>query len=556
MREETDALQGAQPSSQVRSTRSLLSRMRARVLPDALRLSTSVWVGFIASVLGALSAWAIGFTANVPEATLTGSTFVNALRAYDAVLWAAVLGLAVAVGLASHAWIQLARRLPLADGHHIQTRIVVLWSAPWFFAPPIFSNDMYSYLAQGRLLTLGKNPYTDWVSQVPGWFGQGAASVWAESASPYGPLFLIIAAAVALVSWGNPDIALFLFRLVALVGVIIFMKIIPKLSRDHGVNPAWIQWLTAASPLFLYSMIASGHNDALMVGLMLWAFVAMRRGKTFAGLLLASGAIAIKPIVVLCLPFLGLTWAGKNARWGRRWMCWIVTGITVTVVLTALGGLTGTWFGWITAMAGQGMAIFPFAPFGLLGLGFGHLVSLAGGTQAGLIAQSLFYAAGKLIAIGLAGWLALARPKVSPLTSAGLVLMAASLLNPVIQPWYFYWILPFLLCRKAYFGFVEQLIVWGSTLHVIWTTSTQISLPPWQELGGFQAVFILVATAISVTALAFPRTQRKLIKLPTWTDIRKPADASIVMPTLAPWSVSQFAALRYRSPRVIDERVW
>ena len=147
--------------------------------------------------------------------------------------------------------------------------------------------------------------------------------------------------------------------------------------RDSGVNPAWVQWLTAASPLFLYSMIASGHNDALMVGLMLWAFVAMRRGKTFAGLLLASGAIAIKPIVVLCLPFLGLTWAGKNARWGRRWMCWIVTGITVTVVLTALGGLTGTWFGWITAMAGQGMAIFPFAPFGLLGLGFGHLVSLS-----------------------------------------------------------------------------------------------------------------------------------------------------------------------------------
>ena len=344
--------------------------------------------------------------------------------------------------------------------------------------------------------------------------------------------------------------------LVALVGVIIFMKIIPKLSRDHGVNPAWVQWLTAASPLFLYSMIASGHNDALMVGLMLWAFVAMRRGKTFAGLLLASGAIAIKPIVVLCLPFLGLTWAGKNARWGRRWMCWIVTGITVAGVLTALGGLTGTWFGWITAMAGQGMAIFPFAPFGLLGLGFGHLVSLAGGTQAGLIAQSLFYGAGKLIAIGLAGWLALARPKVSPLTSAGLVLMAASLLNPVIQPWYFYWILPFLLCRRAYFGFVEQLIVWGSTLHVIWTTATQISLPPWQELGGFQAVFTLVATAISVTALAFPRTQRELNKLPTWTDIRRPADLSIVMPTLAPWSVSQFTALRYRSPRVIDERVW
>ena len=103
---------------------------------------------------------------------------------------------------------------------------------------------------------------------------------------------------------------------------------------------------------------------------------------------------------------------------------------------------------------------------------------------------------------------------------------------------------------------MEQLIVWGGTLHVIWTTSTQISLPPWQELGGFQAVFTLVATAISVTALAFPRTQRKLIKLPTWSDMRRPADSSIVMPTLAPWSVSQFTALRYRSPRVIDERVW
>ena len=550
------AHESPQASSRPRSSRSAWSRMRRRVLPDALRLNTTVLVGFLASVLAAVSAWAIGFVANTPDATFTGSTFVNALRANDAVLWAAVIGLATAVGLASHAWIQLARRLSLSDGHHVQTRIVVLWSAPWFFAPPIFSNDMYSYLAQGRLLMLGKNPYTDWVSQVPGWFGQGAASVWAESASPYGPLFLIMAAAVALVSWGNPDIALFLFRLIALVGVIIFMKIIPKLSRDHGVNPTWVQWVTAASPLFLYSMIASGHNDALMVGLMMWAFVALRRNKVVAGLLLATAAIAIKPIVVLCLPFIGLTWAGKNASWGRRWMCWIITGVTVAFVLTLLGIVTGTWFGWITAMAGQGMAIFPFAPFGLLGLGFGKLVSFAGGAQAGLIAQALFYAVGKLIAIGLAVWFALARPKISPLTASGLVLLAASLLNPVIQPWYFYWFLPFLLCRRMYFGFVEQLIVWGSIAHVIWTTSTQISLPPWQELGSFQLVFILISTTISILAVSLPRTQRKLLVPPAWRDVRTPARTSIVVPTLSRWHRSTIGPGIYSSPRVIDERVW
>ena len=68
-----------------------------------------------------------------------------------------------------------------------------------------------------------------------------------------------------------------------------------------------------ANPLFLLNMVGGVHNDGLMVGGVLLGFVLVMRKRRLAGILAATAAIAIKPIVVLVLPFLGLAMVARNA---------------------------------------------------------------------------------------------------------------------------------------------------------------------------------------------------------------------------------------------------
>jgi alpha-1,6-mannosyltransferase len=47
--------------------------------------------------------------------------------------------------------------------HPVQLRqlllVLVAWAAPILLAPPLFSRDVYSYAAQGQLVSRGLNPY-------------------------------------------------------------------------------------------------------------------------------------------------------------------------------------------------------------------------------------------------------------------------------------------------------------------------------------------------------------------------------------------------------------
>jgi len=68
--------------------------------------------------------------------------------------------------------------------------VLVLWALPLLLGTPLFSRDLYSYVAQGTLARLGANPYTVPPAALgPGEILSSVASVWQHTASPYGPLF-------------------------------------------------------------------------------------------------------------------------------------------------------------------------------------------------------------------------------------------------------------------------------------------------------------------------------------------------------------------------------
>ena len=89
-------------------------------------------------------------------------------------------------------------------------RTFLVWAAPLFLTAPLFTQDIYSYLAHGSIVSQGLDPYAAGPVEILGTDNHLARSVpfiWAHSPSPYGPVALGIASAI---SWITQDSIYFL----------------------------------------------------------------------------------------------------------------------------------------------------------------------------------------------------------------------------------------------------------------------------------------------------------------------------------------------------------
>ncbi|GER21987.1 hypothetical protein NCCP1664_04840 [Zafaria cholistanensis] len=454
--------------------------------------------GLAASVMILVGSWGVGWLASSQQSIFARTVFLNPLRVEPAGVIACTLLLAFGSMLLCRSWLRLGRRGSWGPGAlPTVRRAVLLWGAPLLFGFPIFSRDVYSYIGQGRLLHAGLSPYENWISQLPGWFAEGSDSLWAESPSPYGPLFLLGARAVYFVTGGVPEAGVLLFRLFAAAGVLLCLRVVPQLAARLGSEPAWALWISVANPLFLLSMVAGVHNDAVMLGVLLWAFLLVFRGRRLAGVLAASVAIAVKPIVVLALPFLALAMLPREAGLGRRLKAWTFTAVVAGGALGLFGWASGLWFGWIKAMATAGSAAFPYAPVGLLGLGIGWVGSLGGGDLFDI--AEVVYALFKAAALGLTAWLALRRRPGPPVLACAYALTAAVVLAPIIQPWYLLWLAPLYAASRVYDGAWARFWYLLTLGLVLVGVVDQLSVAQWIDL----TVVRLIAAAAGLAYLAY-----------------------------------------------------
>ncbi|MET1036395.1 MAG: polyprenol phosphomannose-dependent alpha 1,6 mannosyltransferase MptB [Arthrobacter sp.] len=449
---------------------------------DELHTSVALAQGFVASMMILVGSWGVGWLATTQQSIFARTTFLNPLRVESAGVVACTVLLALGSMILCRAWLRLGQRGgPQTRASLAAVRnAVLLWSAPLMFTFPIFSRDVYSYLGQGRLMHAGMSPYENWISQLPGWFAQGSDSLWAESASPYGPLFLMASRGVYYVTGGVPEAGVAIFRVFAAGGVLLCLYALPRLARRLGSDDAWAVWISVANPLFLLNMVAGVHNDAVMVGGLLLGFLLVFRGNRLAGVLAVAVAISIKPIVVLALPFLGLAMVARDAGWAARVRAWLYTALVAGAATALLGWASGLWFGWIKAMATAGSAAFPYAPVGLLGLGVGWLSSLLGGDLEDT--ADVVYALFKALTVGLTVWLALRRPGGPPVLHCAYALTAAVLLAPIIQPWYLLWLVPLFAASRVYGGWWVKGWYLLSMVLVLVGVVDQLSVAQWINL--------------------------------------------------------------------------
>src|ERR1044071_557018 len=151
-------------------------------------------------------------------------------------------------------------------------RTLLLWALPLLLAPPMYSRDVYSYLAQSEISRIGLDPYK--VGPATGLgldhvFTLSVPNLWRETPAPYGPLFLWIGEGISALTGDNIVEAVLCHRLVVLLGVGLIVWATPRLARRCGVAEVSALWLGAANPLLIMHLVAGIHNEALMLGLML-----------------------------------------------------------------------------------------------------------------------------------------------------------------------------------------------------------------------------------------------------------------------------------------------
>ncbi len=468
--------------------------------------------GVVGSVLMTLGSFGVGW---LPlSSALNDWPFIEVLRGTSSGSVVSKVAVFAGVALLLQSWLVLGFGVMHSnvDDRHRLWWTGAAWGAPLLLSFPMFSRDVYSYFAQGLLLVEGKDPYTSGVVAIPGWFGTGADPLWGESPAPYGPLFLVLERGVAAFVPSDPLLGAYVFRLIAVLGLLLIAWATPKLAYLNGISRSKALWLVVLNPLVFMHFIVGVHNDALMVGIIAVAVVVALRGSpAWAVALVALGA-SVKPIGLLAVPFLGLIWAGRRASFWPRVRVWVISlGITI-LVFVGLSLISRTGLGWLDALATPGKVRTWLSPPTALGMIFGAIGDTVGITSVDTMVV-VFRTIGQLVAVLFIAWLLLKPEGRSPTRALGLAFMAVVLLGPVVQPWYLLWGLPMLVAaglRRNEF----RAVVLGTALlalHALGTSSsTQDTLFEISDGIGLVVAGLIVV----VVAFTSPRERRLLLGAP------------------------------------------
>ncbi|MGN6811991.1 MAG: polyprenol phosphomannose-dependent alpha 1,6 mannosyltransferase MptB [Thermomicrobiales bacterium] len=213
------------------------------------------------------------------------------------------------------------------------------WLRRWAIAPPVVfallltctqpltSRDLFHYLMEGRVLgRYGANPYLFPPSTFPHdvFFRY---TNWADYTSPYGPIWNLLGAALTRIAGDNLIWSVLLFKLVALAGYlacgVLIWAVLRALGRPPLPGTAFWLW----NPLVLLEFPGAGHNDVLMLAVLLgglWLYLTGRYQTAFVALAVAG---LVKAVAFAVLPLALWHYLAPLPGWAARCrtaarLCW------------------------------------------------------------------------------------------------------------------------------------------------------------------------------------------------------------------------------------------
>lgn len=421
------------------SSNAIMAKAPVSAPPQSRRVPTGAF-----AAVGALA------TATLAAVTASG-------RVPETVAVAAGL---IAMGTVIGVWLLLGR---LTATPRQLYAIAAAWGAPLLLAPPLFSGDVWSYLAQGATAATGLDPYRLGPAAALGAdsvFTQQVSHYWLDTPAPYGPAWMLLSRGVALLTGENLTAGVLVYRLLAVAGLVLIAWALPRLAARAGVAPGTAVRLGLLNPLVLWHLLGGVHNDALMLGLML---AGLELGLSGAGLLRSAGAPAPtgtdrvragRPAALLAAGVTLLTLAASIKfvagaaigvlvialvhRTGRGIRPVAVVAAVITGVLAQVAALSAiVGFGWITSPLGSLSVYSWMSPTTATGM----LIGAVAGGDATPTAVRVLNTIGLVVCVPVVITLlvAVCRRRLNPIRGLGLIFTAALLCGAVVQPWYVLW---------------------------------------------------------------------------------------------------------------------
>jgi alpha-1,6-mannosyltransferase len=339
-------------------------------------------------------------------------------------------------------WFGLVQAVRHRPGAPIRTLAIMLalWIVPLLLVAPLFSRDVFSYAAQGEMMSHHINPYL----YGPGTDGSGqfvnpVDGLWKNTPAPYGPLFLMVDGWFASLS-GHSDVITVLFlRLQSVLGVALVAYCLPKLAKAYGRDPGAAFVMAVLNPLTLLALIGGAHNDAIMVGLLLAGITAAKYRHPVVGIVLCTLAAAIKVPAAMGIVYVAWDWAGPGVEWRARIRPLVKAALIALAVMAALSLVSGLGWGWIANLGTPGTVRSWMAPATAVGLvlsGALHIVGVGVGLGGVLTVTRLL---GLLGAAAIAIYCLRHKERLGTLSALGISMLMFVLLGPVVQPWYLTW---------------------------------------------------------------------------------------------------------------------
>jgi hypothetical protein len=291
----------------------------------------------------------------------------------------------------------------------------------FLLAPPLLSQDVFSYIAYARLgVEHGLSPYTHSPIDIPGdaVFGFAGSK---SAVSVYGPAFTLLTYPLSPLGVAGAYWVLKVLAAAASLGVV---ALVWRTAERLGRDPVWPALFVGLSPLVLVHVVSAAHNEALVMLLVMAGVYAFVRGQPRAAGAWPTLAAGVKASAGLVLPYLVL---------GSRRLRSALIGVVAAAVLLLILGL-----------AGFGTDV--FQAFGLLSqnqgrssrLAFPYLVSELVGNRG--VVRALF----GLAFATVAAWTLwrVWRRGADPIRMAGWATAAILVATAWLVPWYLLWLLP------------------------------------------------------------------------------------------------------------------
>ncbi|MCW2592706.1 MAG: hypothetical protein JWQ86_5133 [Mycobacterium sp.] len=417
-------------------------------------------------------------------------------------------------------------------------RTLMLWALPLLIAPPMYSKDVYSYLAQSQIARIGLDPYK--VGPATGLgldhvFTLSVPSLWRETPAPYGPLFLWLGSGISRLSGDNIVAAVLLHRLLVIIGVGLIVWATPRLARRCGVAEVSALWLGPCNPLLFMHLVAGIHNEALMLGLMLAGTEFALRGVESTErllprplhrphdpddwaqwqplIMLILGTVLIAMSSQIKLPSLlavGFVAMALACRWGGTFKAFVLASGALTAISVAVtavvGWASGLGFGWIFTLGTANVVRSWMSPPTLVALGTGQVGILLGLGDHTTAVLNLTRAIGVMIIAILVTWLlfAVLRGRLHPVGGLGVALGATVLLFPVVQPWYLLWAIVPLATWATRPGFRGAAITLTLMVGILGPTANGDRFALFQILDATLASVLIMAILIGLTYNRLP----------------------------------------------------